>query len=67
MPPIVLCWQTLDERIAALTDNPVAGYTVGIIGFVLVVLVVLVRIGERRWRASGLDLDGARPPEEDTA
>lgn len=64
---VAFCWQTLDERIDALLDNPVAGYTVGIIGVVLVVLVVLVRIGEKRWRAAGLDVDGERPPEEDTA
>ena len=30
----------------------------------LVLLLVLVRVGERRWRAAGLDLDGRRTDDD---
>lgn len=39
-------------------SNPVALWTVIIIAAVIALLVVLVAIGERRWRAAGMDLDG---------
>jgi hypothetical protein len=42
----------------ALKDNSVALWTVGIIGAVVALLILLVAVGERRWRAAGLDLDG---------
>ena len=42
----------------ALKGNPVALWTVGVIGAVIALLIALVAVGERRWRAAGLDLDG---------
>ncbi len=44
----------------ALMGNPVALWTVGIIVLVIGLLLAMVAIGERRWRAAGLDLDGKR-------
>ena len=43
-----------------MSQNPVALWTVMIIAAVIALLVVLVAIGERRWRAAGMDLDGKR-------
>jgi hypothetical protein len=51
--------------VQALLDDPVAGGTMILVLGVLVVLLVVTRIGELRWRALGLDLDGKRPPEDD--
>jgi hypothetical protein len=31
---------------------------------VSLVLVVCTRIGEKRWRAAGLDIDGREPPND---
>ncbi|MEO5720144.1 MAG: sodium-dependent transporter [Chthoniobacterales bacterium] len=46
---------------AALRGNQVALYTMILVGVVIAMLVVMVAIGERRWRAAGLDLDGKQP------
>ncbi|MEO5717460.1 MAG: hypothetical protein ABIR29_02685, partial [Chthoniobacterales bacterium] len=42
---------------AGLRGNPVALWTVGVIGLVILLLVVMVAIGERRWKAMELALD----------
>ncbi|MGI8890044.1 MAG: sodium-dependent transporter [Chthoniobacterales bacterium] len=42
---------------AALIGNPVALGTVAVIGVVIVLLIVMVAIGEKRWRAIELRLD----------
>ena len=41
-----------------LAATPIALWTVILIGVVLAFLLLLVAVGERRWRAAGLDLDG---------
>lgn len=41
----------------ALMSNPVALWTVGVIGVVIILLIAMVAIGERRWRAMELALD----------
>ena len=51
-------WQNLPGYIKALGKEPVAVNTMIIMGAVLVVLVILIYAGEKRWRAAGLDLDG---------
>ena len=58
------CFQSLPDSIQSVADNTVAGWTLGFIGLLLVLLVVLTRIGERRWRAAGLDIDGRLPPND---
>lgn len=67
-------WQNLFTRgsgkdrsvgyIDRMLDNQVAVWTMGIIGVTLVILLVLLYIGEKRWRAAGLDIDDAREGEE---
>jgi NSS family neurotransmitter:Na+ symporter len=59
------CWQQLPDSARALAKSPVAMATLLLIAGFLVFLLIAVRIGERRWRAAGLDLDGERPPEDD--
>jgi len=54
-------WETLPKWIAALGTNPVARNTVFLLLGVIVLLCVLVYIGEKRWRAQGLDVDGEQP------
>ncbi|MET0501105.1 MAG: sodium:calcium symporter [Candidatus Binatia bacterium] len=50
----------LGQKATEVSQNPVALWTVMIIAAVIALLVVLVAIGERRWRAAGMDLDGKR-------
>jgi neurotransmitter:Na+ symporter, NSS family len=58
-------WVTLPEWVAALADNPVARNTLLLIGGVIVILCTLVHVGEKRWRALGMDVDGEHPPDDD--
>ena len=51
----------LADKARELGGNPVALWTMAIIGLVVVLLLVVVAIGERRWRAAGLDIDGRYP------
>ena len=51
----------LGDKARELSANPVALWTMAIIGAVVVLLLVVVAIGERRWRAAGLDIDGRYP------
>lgn len=56
-------WSASITEIAAV-ESPlsrfisVAGYTLAVVLAIIAFLVVVLRIGERRWRAMGLDLDG---------
>lgn len=54
------CAQNLGPYIRSLPDHDVARWTMMFIGGVLALLVGLTVIGERRWRAAGLDIDGRR-------
>ena len=62
---IGFCWQNLPDSVRSLAKSPVAISTLLLVAGILIVLLFMVRIGERRWRAAGMDLDGDRPPEED--
>jgi hypothetical protein len=39
--------------------------SIGLIVATILMLVVITRIGEKRWRAMGLDLDGQLPPADE--
>ena len=58
------CWQNLGSWVKSVADEPLRQGAIGLILAVLVMLVVMVRIGEKRWHALGLDIDGKRPPED---
>jgi neurotransmitter:Na+ symporter, NSS family len=51
-------WKNLPAWIENVSNTPVAQLALGLILAVLIFLVICVRIGEKRWRAAGLDLDG---------
>ncbi len=58
---IGFCFQSLPGYLQGLAQDPVARWTLGFIGIILALLVVLTRIGEQRWQAAGLDIDGRLP------
>ena len=58
------CFQSLPGYIQGLAENDVARWTLGCIGLILMLLVAITRIGEQRWRAAGLDIDGRFPPND---
>jgi NSS family neurotransmitter:Na+ symporter len=55
------CWSNLPAWVRSVLDEPLKQGAVGLILAVSVLLVVCTRIGEKRWRAEGLDLDGREP------
>jgi NSS family neurotransmitter:Na+ symporter len=57
-------WYDLPTSIKALGKEPVAMWTMAIIGAVLAILLAMIAVGEKRWRAAGLDLDGKHPEQE---
>ncbi|HSM14524.1 MAG TPA: sodium-dependent transporter [Thermoanaerobaculia bacterium] len=55
------CWSNLPAWVGSVLDEPLKQGAVGLILAVSVLLVVCTRIGEKRWRAEGLDIDGREP------
>jgi uncharacterized membrane protein YhaH (DUF805 family) len=48
----------LRTKVKEMAGDPIALATVVVIAAVLTLLVMLLTLGERRWRAAGLDIDG---------
>ncbi len=55
---ISFCITNLPASISAIGEQPMAQLALALIGAVIVVLILCVRVGERRWLAQGLDIDG---------
>lgn len=55
------CLQNLGGWVRAVAAEPLRQGALALVLGVVVLLVVCTRIGERRWRAVGLDLDGRLP------
>jgi hypothetical protein len=69
--PAFLLWMlfnfvrdVLPKWIDNLEANPTARNAVLFIGLVILFLVVMTAIGEKRWRAQGRDLDGQLPAQD---
>ena len=61
---IFFCKDNLGAWLRSVADEPLRQGAVGLILATLVLLVVCTRIGSRRWRDAGLDLDGERAAED---
>ena len=55
--------QNLPAWIGDVANQPLAQAALALIAGTIVLLLVCVRIGEKRWRAAGMDLDGRLPAE----
>ena len=58
---VAFCINNLPSSIAQISQQPMAQLALALIAAVMALLIVCVRIGEKRWREAGLDLDGAEP------
>jgi hypothetical protein len=56
--------QNLPNWIRGVGNQPLAQGALALIAAVTILILVCVRIGEKRWRAAGMDLDGRKPAEE---
>ena len=52
------CKQNLPAWIQSVADEPLRQGALALIAATIILLVVCLRVGERRWRAAGMDLDG---------
>ena len=65
------CWLKVPDYVRTITGgngtppNKVALYSWGLIIATIVMLLVVTKLGARRWRAAGMDLDGRNPPADD--
>ncbi|HET6348103.1 MAG TPA: sodium-dependent transporter [Candidatus Krumholzibacteria bacterium] len=59
------CWQNLGSWIQAVVDDPLQQGALALIVITLFVLIVCTVVGERRWRAAGLDVDGRGDAEDE--
>jgi neurotransmitter:Na+ symporter, NSS family len=59
------CTQNLPGYITSIGKDPTAQKSLGLIALVVVGLVWATAVGTKRWRAQGLDVDGARPPDDE--
>ena len=55
---IAFCWSNLRSWVEGVAAEPAAQLALGFIALVTIGLLVITRIGEKRWRAAGLDIDG---------
>ncbi|MFN2441904.1 MAG: sodium-dependent transporter [Thermoanaerobaculia bacterium] len=62
---IAFCYTNLGSWIDGVRQQPAAQIALGLILAVTIFLVVCLRIGEKRWRAAGLDLDGRFEPADE--
>ncbi len=59
------CKDNLPTWVQTVADNPLQQGALGLIFAVIALLVVCTYIGEKRWRAAGLDIDGKFPPSDE--
>jgi SNF family Na+-dependent transporter len=59
------CVNNLGDWVRGVAENPVKQLSLAVVLATMAILVVITRIGEKRWRAMGLDLDGTRPPDDE--
>ncbi|HUP47695.1 MAG TPA: sodium-dependent transporter [Thermoanaerobaculia bacterium] len=58
---VAFCVMNLGDWIRGVGQQPAAQLALALVGAVAVMLLVMVRIGEKRWRAAGIDIDDRNP------
>ena len=55
---VAFCWQNLPGWIGAVAAEPLQQGAMALVLATTILLIVCTRVGEKRWRAAGLDVDG---------
>jgi SNF family Na+-dependent transporter len=58
------CWRNLADWVRSVADEPLRQGALLLVLATTILLVVCTRVGEKRWRAAGLDIDGKKPLED---
>jgi SNF family Na+-dependent transporter len=64
---VFFCKNNLGGWIRDVASEPLRQGALALVGATLLLLIVCLRIGEKRWRAEGLDIDDRRPLSDDEA
>lgn len=59
------CWQNLPTWLEQVAEEPLRQGALALVLVTTILLVVCTHIGEKRWRAQGLDIDGRLPAGDD--
>jgi neurotransmitter:Na+ symporter, NSS family len=62
---VAFCVQNLGSWVSDVGRQPAAQLALGLIAAVTIALIVCTRIGEKRWRAAGYDIDGREETNDD--
>jgi SNF family Na+-dependent transporter len=57
---VAFCYQNLPAWVQGVVDEPLRQGALALVVGTTLLLIACLRIGERRWRAAGLDIDGRR-------
>jgi SNF family Na+-dependent transporter len=52
------CWQNLPSWIRSVAEQPLQQGALALVLATALLLIICTRVGEKRWRAAGLDVDG---------
>ncbi len=61
---VAFCIQYLPGWLKQVADEPLRQGALALVGGTALLLVICTAIGEKRWRAAGLDIDGKLPPSD---
>lgn len=59
------CWSNLGDWVNQVQEQPLKQGAIGLILATAALLLFCTWIGEKRWRAAGLDVDGERPADDE--
>ena len=55
------CYANLPQWIYEVASSPLRQGAIALVAALLVFVLACIRVGEKRWRAAGLDIDGLEP------
>jgi SNF family Na+-dependent transporter len=62
---VAFCWHNLPTWVRQVAEEPLRQGAIALILGAAVLLVLCTWIGEKRWRAAGMDIDGTCPPHDE--
>lgn len=58
---VAFCWENLGSWVHAVASQPLQQGALALVFGTMVLIIICTRIGEKRWRAADMDVDGRQP------